>query len=131
MAFYVDALVNSGSHTAVGGDATTSTPQVPVVFEFDLASGETAHSKVVPYPVQVIYAFALKSGSNGGAGDAVSLKRGADLVAQADLHVDAGKTVIAEVDPTKLYFAEGSVMTASGTLATDDACRFYVSALVR
>ena len=132
MAFYVDALVNSGTHTALGGDATTSSPQVPVVFEFNYASGGPEQAKVVPYDCQVIYAFALKSGSAGVAGDLVDLQKDGVTMGQFNLSGStAGSLSIAGLDVTETSFTAGQVLGTSGTLDTDNACRIYVSALVR
>ena len=138
MSSFFDAVA-AGSHAAVGGTASTSDAQVPVVFEFAVASGSAAQTKVVPYSVQITHAFCVKGGTTGGSSDAVAVgtivapSTGSNGIMSFNLSGSAAGEFAAKAPSATTYttLAKGDSLLCSGTQGTSDECTVYVYGLLR
>jgi len=101
---------------------------IPVIHRVDIADGAGDTDVTLTHKTRVLDAWAVKTAANGGSGDTVTVKNGANAITSAiDLNVN--DTLIARTTLINDAYHE---IAASGTLkvtaanATNNACTVYV-----
>lgn len=117
----------AGADVAVVADANTQ-GGIPVLHRIAIADGSGDTDVVLAEKTRVIDAWAVKTAANGGAGDTVQVKNGANAITDAlDLNVSDGVVVRAgSIDDAQHEIAATGTLKVTAANATDNTCIVYV-----
>lgn len=104
---------------------------IPLAMQIDVPDTAGDIDIVLPRKLRLVHVTGNKGPSNGGAGDEITVKRGATAVTDTiSLNVTA-KTVInaGEIDPAEQLFAADDTLRITVAKATNCACQLTITFL--
>lgn len=97
----------------------------------DIPAGAASYTYTIPYAGRVANAWVCKNAVNGGAGDSVTILKGATAVCVVSAAVNAGKVSYqsdntVSSNATAAEFAAGQTMTITAAQATNVGCKLFI-----
>lgn len=108
----------------IGTDGSSGTAPIEICVTIADSAGNT--DLVIPFNCEVMDAYALKTATNGGAGDSIQLKTGggtaiSDAMSLA-ISADGGIVRAASLDPATRTIASGGTLRFTAAKATSCGC---------
>lgn len=135
-----EIVVASGGEISVDSGGKLEAPEVadkntqggiPVVHRIDIADGAGDTDVVLDHKTRVIDVTVVKTAANGGSGDTITVKNGANAITDA-IDIGINDTLVAragQIDDAQHEIAAGGTLKITAANNTDNACIVYVFGL--